>query len=280
MRYFLTSFLLAFSFQLLEAQTLQTDSLYAPSLGRIKKFMTLLPEGYTPAKKYPVLYLLHGWSGNHTDWSTKAALKRHTSTYPLIVVMPDGENSWYINSLTDSSARFENFLTGDLRVKIQTLYSVDTSKQAIAGLSMGGYGSVMLALRHPSLFRFAGSLSGVLNAPSLVEARSLTKSPIVPSMQKAFGDAPSASNGLSAKREKIDAFKLYKAVPREAFPYLYVAMGADDKSLVQSNRDFTDSLRAINADYEYHETQGGHDWTYWDTSLPPLLRRLREVLKF
>ncbi|MEX2088530.1 MAG: alpha/beta hydrolase-fold protein, partial [Bacteroidota bacterium] len=140
--------------------SVRVDSFFVSSLGRTKSITLLLPESYNPQVLYPVLYLLHGYSGDHTDWMKLTKLAVYAGRLPLIIVMPDAENSWYVNSATVEQDRFEDYVVHDLHRFIRQRYPIDTMKQGIAGLSMGGYGAIMLAMKHPTRFQFAGSLSG------------------------------------------------------------------------------------------------------------------------
>jgi len=255
----------------------RVDSLYMPSLGRTMKVSVLLPSEYDSSWHYPVLYLLHGYGGNSDDWTARTGLPLYVKGMPLIVVMPDAENSWYVNSYTEPRDRFEDYIVKDVPYYIRRMYSVDTSRQAIAGLSMGGYGALVLALRHPSEFHFAGSLSGALSVPRAVNDTSRRpEGALVPSLRKAFGDRPNES------RNDHDVFFLYREVPRDSFPYLYMAIGIQDayRRFLPAHRAFTDILRNYGASYEYHEVPGGHDWQFWAREIQPMLKRLREVLKF
>jgi len=120
--------------------SVMTVSLQAPLAGR-SCFTVLLPAGYDSTHHYPVLYLLHGLDGNRSDWLTKSGIARYAARYELVIVFPDAENSWYVNAIGDTAARFEDFVMHDLRSYVNGHYGIDTSRQAIAGLSMGGYGS-------------------------------------------------------------------------------------------------------------------------------------------
>jgi S-formylglutathione hydrolase FrmB len=122
----------------LPAQSIaRVDSFYMPSLGRTKKLSVLIPAKYDPRMHYPVLYLLHGYSGGYDNWGSKTKIAEYVRDIPMIIVMPDGENSWYVNSAMEPNDRFEDYMVNDLPSYIQKAYSIDTTKQGIAGLSMG-----------------------------------------------------------------------------------------------------------------------------------------------
>lgn len=276
-KFILSVFVFLYTCNLTAQSTAKVDSFYAANLGRMKKFSVILPVGYNATNRYPVLYLLHGHGGSYDNWSMLTRIADYVKAIPLIVVMPDGENSWYVNSATEPQDRFEDYIVNDLPAYIQKLYAIDTTRQAIAGLSMGGYGALMLALKHPAKYRFAGGLSSAITYPREISDSSRTEGQgLLPSLRKAFGDR---TNGF---RNAHDVFYLYKQTPKTTLPYLYMSIGIRDgfRRFLPAHRALTDLLRTYGAPYEYHETQGGHDWKFWDREIQPLLARLREVLKF
>jgi putative tributyrin esterase len=255
----------------------RVDSFYMPSLGRMKKVSVLTPAKYDPRIHYPVLYLLHGYGGSHDNWKTATKISDYVRDVPMIVVMPDAENSWYANSAADPNDRFEDYIVGDLPGYIQKAYSIDTTKQGIAGVSMGGYGALMLAFRHPEKYRFAGSLSGALTFPrGMNDTIRQPERALLPSLRRAFGEKQ------GPVRSKYDLFLLYRQISKGTMPYIYMAMGTQDsyRSFLPAHRALTDLLRGGGVTYEYHETPGGHSWQYWDAEVQPLLKKMRELLKF
>ena len=258
--------------------SVHADSLFAPSLHAVKRFAVVLPDGYDPARKYPVLYLLHGYSGTCWDWVDRTDLKVYLDRVPLIVILPDAANSWYVNAIGDSSRRYEDYLMSDLPRAVRKRYAVDTMRQAIAGLSMGGHGALMLAMKHPTVFRFAASFSGAFLLPHIHDETALQ--PVSPglraSLDLAFGKTP------GRQWTENDVFVLFKRPSRSGLPFLYLAAGIQDgyRAFLGAHRALADSLRANALAYEYHETVGGHDWKYWDREIRRMLPRLREILKF
>ncbi len=255
---------------------LQTDSLYAESLGREKRFTVLLPVGYADTSSYPVLYLLHGLWGSHIDWTSKTRLQQYAEPYAILIVMPDAEDSWYLNARAAGQDRFEDYVTADLPAYVQRHYSIDTLHQAIAGLSMGGYGALMLGLRHSPRFFFAGGLSSILIVPREIGRQKVSPgyAALAPSVLAAFGPEP----GLH--HESHDIFRLSRMTGPRVPPYIYLVTGIQDhyESVLPAHRELADSLRVRNAAYEYHEVPGGHTWQFWDREIQPLLRRMSEIL--
>jgi len=254
------------------------DSAFAPSLATMKKYVIIMPDRYSPSRRYPILYLLHGWGGACQDWTAKTDIKKHVDDVPIITVMPDAENSWYVDSYSDSTARFESYLMNDLPKTVQEKYSVDTTKQAIAGLSMGGYGALALGLRHPKKFKFIGSLSGLITVPRDIDARTdlPAMKTLLLSLEKAFGDTDNSF------RAEHDPFVIYKNTPSPSLPYIYLVVGVRDgyPASIPRHHEFSDLLRAYGAEYEYHEPPGEHNWQFWDKEIQGVLKRMRRVMRF
>ena len=120
-----------------------------------------------PEKKtgpFPVLYLLHGLSDDHTAWARNTRIEQYFGDLPLIIVMPNGERGWYTDSVSNPYAAFGTSIVKDLISFVDgTFRTIPTrAGRATAGLSMGGYGAAKLALKHPDLFCAGVSLSGAL----------------------------------------------------------------------------------------------------------------------
>ncbi len=257
------------------APTVQTDSVTAPSLGRRVAFNVVLPAGYDGSKRYPVLWLLHGYGGNKDDWLRLTDLVEQVRRYPFIVVLPSAENSWYVNSATKPDAAYETFMTVDLYAEVLRRFSVDTTRQAIAGLSMGGYGAVMLGLRHPIRYRFVGGLSSALSIlDPLGKNDSVMWNVGGKSMLVAFGP------DLAAAAAEYDPLRVVVRDGADKRPYFFLAAGESDgfRSFLPASRAFADSLRSRGVPYEYHELPGGHTWSFWKMELAPMLESAWRVL--
>jgi S-formylglutathione hydrolase FrmB len=244
--------------------SVQDGAFHSASLDREMKYRILLPCGYQMhSRRFPVLYLLHGLYGDYLNWDTRTNLERYASQYEMIVVMPDAGDSWYTNSATDTKDKFEDYIAKDLVAEIDGKFRTLRSRhtRAIAGLSMGGYGALKIALRYPNDYGFAGSLSGALNAPQDLGDR---QPAFRDQLLKVFGPPE------SAVRAGNNIFSLLQEAPKD-LPYLYLACGTADDFLA-INRELVAQLSSRGAAYEYHETPGGHAWDYWDRSVQGLLR--------
>jgi S-formylglutathione hydrolase FrmB len=234
-------------------------------------YEVLLPVGYAAGRqRYSVLYLLHGWRGDETDWIKLTHLTELAASYQLIIVTPRAENSWYVNSATNPTDRYADYILDDVIEEVDSHYRAiaDTQHRAIAGLSMGGYGAVLFALRRPALFGFAASISGAFSGPSGIED---IMPQLKPSIDQAYGTWGSAT------RKQNDLNSLIAMSDPTALPYLFLECGTADP-LLPSNRDVVAELSKYKLRYEYHEFPGTHTWSFWDNSLSPMLVELARQL--
>lgn len=244
----------------------------SPSMGAVLPYDVVLPPDYASSvgTRYPVLYLLHGLSDHHGAWTTRTNLVDHASRYRLIIVTPEGNNGWYTDSATIPSARYGSYLLDELVPDVQKRYRTieEGYARGIAGLSMGGYGALKLALSHPDEFAFAASLSGALNA-ARYEAKDDLGWPLVSeTILAAFGPTGSATRAAN------DLFAIVRGLPEGPHgprPYLYVACGTDD-ALLAENLAFARLLAEKKIAHEYRHLPGVHNWELWE-------QQIQEVLK-
>lgn len=256
------------------------EKLAAASLnGRELPYRVLLPADYaTSGRRYPVLYLLHGLTGNEDDWWERSRAAEYASRYRLIIVTPGVGDSWYANSAADPAARYEDAFVRDLVPHIDAQYRTQPTREgrAVAGLSMGGLGAMKFALRYPELFAFAASFSGAFDVPLTARLGSKPSARMLGELRKVFGDEKSRA------RLENDLFALVRRGPPKgaSFPYLYVSTGRSDPlpQVSDSNPRFAEALRAGKLKHEYHERPGTHDWKFWDSELEFMLGRLCAVM--
>lgn len=120
------------------------------------------PSNYDPKREYPLVYLLHGYSENYTQWSRTIDCQDLANKYNTIIVCPEGFTSFYINSLYDEKFQYESFFFKELVPKVHEKLNIDVRNIFISGLSMGGYGALRYLILHPDYFNSAGSTSGAL----------------------------------------------------------------------------------------------------------------------
>ena len=242
------------------------------SLEREMPYRVLLPDDHGSGKRYPVLYLLHGLDGHFDNWTARTRIAEHVSKYALIVVMPEGANSWYVNWHDGAGERWEDYVTRDLIADVDRRFDTIPARGSrfIAGLSMGGYGAMRMGLKHPELYGFAASLSGAFNVTRL-ETYGWTDALRV-EFARAFG--PPGSD----RRRADDLFELASRVDRSGLPELYFDIGTDDPFL-PGNRELAEILRSRKIPHEYRELAGAHNWTYWDRQIVDVLHRIAPRLR-
>lgn len=242
----------------------QDRTFHSKSLDRDMHYLIVLPVGYNQSQqRYPVFYLLHGWAGDYKNWVTLTKLVEYSRRYPMVIVTPDAQNSWYVNSATVPADRFEDYIATDLVHEMDAHWRTLASPQrrSIAGLSMGGYGSILFGLKHSDLFAVVGSLSGALDGPAGVEQ-------VMPDLRESADRAYGPPD--SATRLASNIYSLLAKADRTKIPYLFLECGSQDPFLF-SNRKFASELSSNNISYEYHEYPGAHTWEFWDNSLPRML---------
>lgn len=231
-------------------------------LKREMAYCILLPADYdTSQRLYPVLYLLHGLWGTENDWLALTHVAAYVQALPLIVVMPEADDSWYTNSATDPANRYEDYLFKDLVQQIESSYRVQKSREGrfLAGLSMGGYGALKGAAKYPQMFAAVGAFSASLRSHQ-DDGRWVTTT-------LAFGKP-----GSQTRRDN-DVFPLLAKADIAKLPYIFESCGERD-DLEPIDLQVAQMLRSLGATYEYHEVPGTHEWPVWDASLKLFLDSL------
>lgn len=229
----------------------------SPALGGPSRMTVLIPPGRGP---FPTLYLLHGLGGDHESWLRDYDLTRLTAGRGMLVVLPEGSRSYYVNDLRPGGlGRWEDHIVRDVRGVIERALDVrpDPAARAIAGLSMGGYGALAIALRHPDIYGAAGVLSGSLYFghaphPSGAEHQTALAQGLAPDSQDVF-----------ALAEDIVA----RGKPR---PNLLLTCGTEDGHL-GSHRELHALLERLGWPHDYAEFPGAHTPAFWAARLPALL---------
>lgn len=302
MKRFLLIFLLVSGVVPLYAAVRTVVSYRSPATGLTLKVTVLLPDSYAkqPAKRYPVFYLLHGHTGNFTSWLDYARFPpRYADDYQTIVVLADGGNSFYVNwdGQTDGRPhRWEDAITQDLVPFIDSTYRTLPKAQhrGIGGLSMGGYGALLIGLKHPNMFGAVLSSSGCVRVPEVIigEFKRDTVDWNAPARWSPDGNRKVDSPGFStqtertpkgfmfsspARAEQHSLFQLLTHLKPETAPYIHLDVGIGD-DFYNDNRLLVAALRKGGFRYSYLEIEGKHEVPYWAdalaVSMPLLLKRL------
>jgi S-formylglutathione hydrolase FrmB len=294
----------------------ERESFKTAALGVDKKYLVYLPAGYeeNPSKRYPVFYYLHGLTGNETNWVELGKLDTAADQLGLqaIVVMPDGDDSFYVDALASvdydacmkdgtglfipgkqpkgdtcvRARKYETYITKDLIQHVDATYRTIAKREAraIAGLSMGGFGALMLAMRHPDLFAAAASHSGVDSLiymgpfpyqPGKVELMTDVKQWGGP-----FVEINRWMRGLFG--EDVAYWKQYdpttlvdKLQPGQLA--LYLDCGTEDGLALHNGAAWLhDLLLAKKIDHAFYLGPGGHDFKFWQARVPESLKFLRD----
>ena len=250
--------------------TLRDVTFRSVSLNRDMQYRVILPASMEPGRKLPAVYLLHGRDGGFRDWSNDSDVGRFAET-GLVLVMPEGDLSYYTNAVDPPQDRYEDYIVRDLITDVESRFPVagGRSNRAIAGVSMGGFGAVKLALRHPDPFIFAGGISSALDVPR----RAFTVRRL---QQSRHLDSIFGASGSESRRDN-DPFLLVKKANPEDVPYFFLTCG-EQESLLPVNREFAALLERGHFRFEFHTVRGGHDWNQWNAWLPGLFRSLAEQM--
>ncbi len=259
----------------------------------------LLPEGYGSTNtRYPVMYLLHGAGDTYRTWSEKTDVVSFARRYPVIIAMPDAgrgsEAGWY-SDWRDGSRQWETFHTKILVNFIDRRFRTRGSgHRAVVGLSMGGFGAMSYAARHPKLFRAAASFSGAVDTMYAAPA-----SGVVFSVgQDRFGTPDDRVWG--SQTTEMSTWREHNPTDRAADlrgVWLYVASGtgtpggpagddtgnpggyAIENAIFQMNVSFVTALERAGVAYTRNLYLGGyHDWPYWQQELHNALPRVVKVI--
>lgn len=225
-----------------------------------------LEEACRIGERFPVLYLLHGGGGNAFDWPRFTGVERYAEERGMAVVMPEvGATSFYSDMV--HGYPYFTFLSEELPTMMETLFPIGGSreKRFVAGLSMGGYGTLKWAFRKPEFFSAAAALSG--------------SSLVMEIFDQGFGssaedDKRSMVNlnwgGLEKLRNSPDDTRYMLDRIGEnpsAYPALYVAIGTEDPTYEYTGH-FMDYAKKCGIPIRYEEGPGGHEWKFWDAFLP------------
>jgi putative tributyrin esterase len=248
--------------------TLQDVTFRSAALSRDMQYRVVSPTSIAAGAKLPVVYLLHGGGGNFRDWSNYSEVAKFAER-GLILVMPEGDDSYYVNAREPSQDRYEDYIVNDLIADVDKKFPVAAGRanRAIVGVSMGGYGAVKLALSHPDLFVFAGGISSAIDVPSRpFSIKRIQQSRHYSSIFGSWG---------TVTRRNGDPFVLARSADPAKTPYLFLSCGQQE-GLLPANRNFAALLESRHFRYEFHVVPGGHDWNQWDNRLPAAFQSLFE----
>lgn len=220
-----------------------------------------------PSTALPVVYLLHGAGENYRTWTNNSNISG-LAARNVLLVMPDSADSYYINDT--SGRRYEDYFISELMPEIRRRYpnaATDRTHTAIVGVSRGGFGAVVLALKHPALFSYVGGFSSAFN---LAERDFRWRAPLESlGYRQIFGPAHGKI------RRENDPYILVHTIEQQEAPYFYLSCGNKDV-LLEVNRNFASILRQRKLQYSFNLLSGGHNWSAWTQQIPGLESSLLE----
>lgn len=285
--------MLAFA-DIVDAQSaiVKTDSFYSSSVQLNLKYtiiLIILPDNYNKKSgKYPVVYLLHGHTGNYTSWIGYAKLPVSLATqYNCIIILPDAGNSWYVNwsGQTDGKPnRWEDMLVKDLIPDVDKKYRTLKEKKGrmIGGLSMGGFGALAIGLKNPNLFGFVFSSAGTIDFCKYIK-EDLSKdtldwdSPELWSEDIKTVDNPKFSDwkertphGIVFKKtsdaDVYDPYLLLEKTDTTLLPFIHIDCGNKDYHL-NAALNFTEILKKKTNIYSLLIMPGEYEIPYWEHAI-------------
>lgn len=233
--------------------TVVQSSMLSAKRARTMKYTVWLPAGYDEKKTYPYLYLLHGAGDDNNSWIEKGGADKIANQYladdgvPMVIIMPDALMTFYVNmeEVTnpmlqgfDQIGHYEEYFFEELMPKVEEQYHCN-GKRALAGLSMGGWGTLYYGLKYPKMFKYGYAMSPATGIDGL----------------------PVSLRDLISKQSSTSVF-----------PFITLESGIQDYTVgIQSVRDCDELLTSYDVKHHFIERNGGHDWKFWPVCLEKAL---------
>lgn len=242
-------------------------------MAREMPYRVALPKNYEADKtmRFPVVYLLHGLGGHYNNWGDRGSIAKYLEPFNFIVVMVEGDNGWYTDSVSRPNDKYESYVVEELIPEVDKKFRTNAARDGriMAGLSMGGYGSLKFGLKHSEVFTLVGSFSGALAAPSWTQQMLAARGgAAAQSVKDAFGDDDSPA------RKDNDIYKITRELAADKIkqlPFLYIDCGTED-FLIGINREFAALLLEKKIPHEYRQRPGAHTWPYWQAQIQEFFR--------
>ena len=239
-----------------------------------------LPPDYgTSERSYPVVYLLHGYTDDNTGWLQFGEINRYADKAitdgiipPMIIVMPNGDSSWYINSF-DGKEKYEDFFIKEFMPSVEKNYRIKNQKRyrGIAGLSMGGYGTLFYSIKYPELFAAAAPLSAAVfddDAMTGMQDQNYERT-----FAQLFGRSLKGKDRLNKAWYDNSILKMVETKSADDLSKVrYWIDCGDDDFLTKGNCLLHIALAEKKVPHEYRVRDGAHNWDYWRTGITDALQ--------
>jgi len=210
--------------------------------------------------KYKCLYLLHGLSDDHSIWLRRTSIERYASEYGICVVMPFAGRSFYTDMKYGEN--YYTYISTELPRIMQEFFNISDKREDnfIAGLSMGGYGALKIGMKNCDKFSKAAGLSSVADIAG-------TSHRFYDILVSVFGE------GVNIP-DSEDLFKIAEQTEKNPLrPSIFMAVGTEDM-LYEGNARLRDKFQSLDYDLTYRETEGDHNWEFWDENIKHVLKWL------
>ena len=260
----------------LQAQNLkEKQSIISKILGESVNYSIYFPPNYDASNRtYPVTYVLHGYTDDETAWVQFGEIDRQADAAilsgeipPMILVMPDAKVTWYVNDAAGEN-RYEDFFIEELIPYIDRTYRTRATKEfrAITGLSMGGYGSFLYAIKHPDLFAASAPLSAAFYTEEKVISYEQERWNNVEGLM--YGKDLKGQDRITEHWKANNPFEILKTADTDALKTVkYWIDCGDDDFLYEGNSKMHIVLRDMEIPHEFRMRDGAHNWTYWRTGI-------------
>lgn len=234
-------------------------TLYSKHRSKTTHYFAFVPFSSGNESRFPTIYLLHGAYDDYKAWNNNARdlICTLVEQYKVIIITPDGDRfGWYADSPFDAANQIESYFMHELIEDVEKEFPAN-GERGISGLSMGGHGAMVLALRNPGKFSVVSSMSGILD---------ITGHPTQWQLSRVFGKYQdenkrhwhehSALKLLPRSRENLQKMSLL------------IAVSTGDEYCFAENVKLHQELSRMKIDHEFLKSPGGHTWTYWLSQLP------------
>lgn len=271
---------LAAAFAQSTGKIIEQQSVKSTILSKDVKYSIYLPPNYeSSTQTYPVIYLLHGYGGDNHSWIKRGNINQYVDKAiannlipPVIIVMPNGDSSWYINS-NDNKVKYEDFFINEFIPAIEKTYQAKAEKKyrAIAGLSMGGYGALLYTLKHPNIFSAVAALSA-----AIVSDNDYMNMPVLQwnhFFNKIYGVELKGKERLNETWNTNSILKIIENKTTEQLKTVqYWIDCGDDDFLTKGNCLLHIALIDKKVSHEYRVRDGDHNWNYWKSGITDALQ--------
>lgn len=241
-------------------------NIYSKELDMDTSITVVMPREFKGDNPHKVVYMLHGLSGNSSNWSDNTMMSLYSSEYNVVFVMPEGGRSFYTDM--KYGLKYFSYVSNELPELCKNIFNISTNREdiAIMGLSMGGYGALKCALSKPEQYSLCCAFSsGCLFLKELLDEQR-KGNVTMDDFKFIFGP------DFEWKTEDEILELAQKASQGTVKPIIHTTCGTED-SFYQDNLRFSKVMKTLDLNYSYEEWGGAHDWYFWNDSLKYMLEK-------